>query len=81
MLRTLADSLLVPDEAVVKCPQGTCVFVAGADGKAELRPVRAGERLESRTLIRSGLAPGEAVVVAGQNKLKPGAPLKPVPPT
>lgn len=81
VLRTLADSLLVPDEAVVKCPQGTCVFLAGADGKAELRPVQAGASLESRTLILSGLTPGEAVVVAGQNKLKPGTPLKPVPPT
>ena len=81
VLRSLADSLLVPDEAVVKCPQGTCVFVAGADGKAELRPVQAGTSLEFRTLILSGLTPGEAVVVAGQNKLKPGAPLKPVPPT
>ena len=81
VLRTLADSLLVPDEAVVKCPQGTCVFVAGGDGKAELRPIQAGESLGARTLILGGLNPGEAVVVAGQNKLKPGTALKSVPPT
>jgi multidrug efflux pump subunit AcrA (membrane-fusion protein) len=64
---------------VVKCPQGTCVFLAGADGKAELRPVQAGASLEFRTLILSGLTPGEAVVVAGQNKLKPGVAVKPSP--
>ena len=79
VLRTLADSLLVPDEAVMKCPQGSCVFVAGGDGKAELRPVQAGASLEARTLILSGLTPGEAVVVAGQNKLKPGVAVKPAP--
>ncbi|MFZ1537938.1 MAG: efflux RND transporter periplasmic adaptor subunit [Chromatiaceae bacterium] len=76
VLRTIADALLVPSEAVVKCPQGTCVFLAGADAKAELRPVKIGKSLESRTLILAGLSPGDPVVVEGQNKLKPGSPLK-----
>jgi multidrug efflux pump subunit AcrA (membrane-fusion protein) len=75
-LRTIPDALLVPSEAVVKCPQGTCVFLAGTDGKAELRPVKTGKNLETRTLILAGLSPGDAVVVEGQNKLKPASPLK-----
>ena len=76
VLRTIPDALLVPSEAVVKCPQGTCVFLAGADAKAELRPVKTGKNLETRTLILAGLHPGDAVVVEGQNKLKPASALK-----
>ncbi len=76
VLRTIRDALLVPSEALVKCPQGTCVFLAGADAKAELRPVKTGKNLEARTLILAGLSPGDPVVVEGQNKLKPGTPLK-----
>ena len=58
VLRTIPDALLVPSEAVVKCPQGTCVFLAGADAKAELRPVKTGKNLETRTLILAGLQSG-----------------------
>ncbi|KAA6182572.1 efflux RND transporter periplasmic adaptor subunit [Thiohalocapsa marina] len=74
-LRAIADAILLPSEAVVAGPQGPSVFVV-SDGKAELRAVQTAERLADRIHVIGGLSPGEAVVVEGQNKLKPGSPIR-----
>lgn len=78
VLRTIPGALLVPDEAISQGAKGAAVFVADANGQAELRPVRTAESLEGRTRVTEGLSPGESVVVEGQNKLKPGTPIKAV---
>jgi multidrug efflux system membrane fusion protein len=78
VLRTIAAALLVPDEAIADGAKGPAVFVADAEGRAELRPVQTAETLEGRTRVINGLSPGEAVVIEGQNKLKPGTPIKAV---
>ena len=64
--------LLVPQRAVTEL-QGTYqVVVVGADNKAETRPVVAGERVDNRWIIESGLKPGERIVVEGLQKVRSG---------
>jgi len=42
------------------------------DGKAELRPVTLSEAVSGRFIVLSGLIPGDAVVVRGNERLAPG---------
>ena len=76
------DAVLVPTPAVQTGQQGQFVFVIKADMKAEQRPVKAGEAVGGETIIEQGVQPGERVVIDGQLRLVPGAPVvirQPVP--
>ena len=63
---------VVPQEAVQELEGQTVVFVPGAGvGTFRATPVTVGERIEGgRVVIRSGLAPGARVVVAGAFSLR-----------
>ena len=67
------DAYLVPQAAVVSSDQGRSVWLMGADGKAVPRPVVAGPWLGREWVIRSGLQPGDKVIVDNLLKLRPGA--------
>ena len=70
------DAISVPQRAVMEGPQGKIVYVVGADGKAEPRPVALGEWTGSDWVVSSGLKPGEKVIVEGLMKVFPGAPVQ-----
>jgi membrane fusion protein, multidrug efflux system len=61
---------------------GFRVDVVGADGKADIRAVEPGERVGSLWIIEKGLNPGENVIVAGLQFVRPGMKVKarPAPP-
>lgn len=71
------DVLVVPADAIVKDAQGaTLVYVYFPDQeKAWARRVEPGAVLGDAIEIRSGLAAGEAIVVAGQQRLADGVPV------
>jgi multidrug efflux system membrane fusion protein len=69
------DALVIPAVAVQRGPQGTFAYVAGADGKAEARPVTVDVLEGDQAIVAKGLAAGDAVVIEGQNQLRPGAKL------
>ena len=69
----------VPQRAVLEGPQGKFVFVAGADGKAAMKPVQVAEWTGGDVVVTSGLGAGEKVIVDGVLKLGPGAPIQPTP--
>ena len=71
--------VLVPQSAVMQTEKGHFVFVDDA-GKAALRPVETGEWSGANWIIRSGIAPGDRVVVDNLMKLKPGSPIAIAPP-
>lgn len=74
------DALAVPVQAVQRDGSGNAqLYIVGADGKAELRTVRAGRVVGQRWVIDEGLAPGEQVVVEGFQKIRPGTPVAPQP--
>ena len=71
------DAILVPQVAMVQNDQGRFVWVAGADGKAALKPVDAANWVGRDWVIKKGLAAGDRVIVDNLIKLRPGAPVQP----
>lgn len=69
----LENALVVPDRAVVEQLGKYFLMVVGPEGKAELRPVELGPRFGNRQVIKSGISPGDRVVVEGLQKTRPGA--------
>ncbi len=72
-LKTRKGALVVPAAVVQHGPQGTFVYVVGADSTVALRPVHVVTIEGERAIIGSGLEPDEVVVVNGQAQLRPGA--------
>ena len=70
------DAILVPQRSVQTGQSGKFVFVVGADGKAEARPIQVGDWLGKDWIVESGLAAGDRVIVDGTVKVRPGAPVQ-----
>jgi membrane fusion protein (multidrug efflux system) len=71
----LKDAVVVPQRAVAEVQGAYQLGIVGADGKAEIRPVKVGARTGSDWVISSGLKPGEKVVVEGLQKIRSGSPV------
>ncbi|MBK6982213.1 MAG: efflux RND transporter periplasmic adaptor subunit [Betaproteobacteria bacterium] len=70
------NAITVPQRAVMEGPQGKIVYVLGAQGKAEPRPVGVGDWSGADWIITSGLQAGDKVIVDGLMKVFPGAPVQ-----
>ena len=68
----LVDVVTVPVEALQNSPNGSFVFVVGADGSVQQRMVTAGPGSGGRLVIEKGLEGGEQVVTDGQMLLTNG---------
>jgi membrane fusion protein, multidrug efflux system len=68
------DALLVPQRAVVEIQGIYHVYVA-ADGKADMRRVVPGQRVDSLWVIEQGIGPGDKIIVEGLQRLRSGAPI------
>lgn len=73
----IADAVQVPQRAVIELLGKQFVTVVGADDKAEQRAVEAGDRVGEAWIIRSGLKPGERIIVEGMQKAPPGTTVAP----
>lgn len=71
----LKAAVVVPQRAVSEVQGAYQLGIIGADGKAEIRPVKVGARAGSDWVISSGLKAGENVVVEGLQKIRAGAPV------
>jgi multidrug efflux system membrane fusion protein len=71
--------VLVPDEAVATDQDRRFVWVVAEDGTAAQRTVRLGPRIDGYRLVREGLKGDETVVVAGLQRVRPGAKVTPQP--
>lgn len=77
---TVANGLTLPARAIqFKGPEAS-VSVMSRDGTVTNRPVTLGEMTDNRWIVRSGVKPGERVIVEGWQKVRPGqkAQLRPV---
>jgi membrane fusion protein (multidrug efflux system) len=74
-----SNAITLPQQAVTRSPQGDSVMIVAADGKVVPRPVKIGGQQNGQWVILSGLQAGEQVMVDGFQKLRGGAPVKPVP--
>lgn len=73
-------ALLVPQQAVSRNYRGDpTVYVVAADGTAELRLLKVSRAYKDNWVVDSGLTAGEKVIVSNLQRIRPGAPVKPVP--
>jgi membrane fusion protein, multidrug efflux system len=71
-------ALLVDDKAVLTDQDRKYVYVLGAQNKAERRDVVLGPQIDGLRVVRSGLKPGDQVIVNGVQKVFfPGMPVQP----
>ncbi|NRR29632.1 efflux RND transporter periplasmic adaptor subunit [Oxalobacteraceae bacterium] len=69
------QAILINDRAVGTDQNRKFVFVVGADGKAEYRPVKLGATSDGLRMVREGLKSGEKIVVNGLQRVRPGSPV------
>lgn len=72
-LSTRKNAVLLPTKAIQTGQQGQYVYVVTAQSTAESRNVETAGSYQSSTIIASGVAPGEKVVVDGQLRVAPNA--------
>jgi membrane fusion protein (multidrug efflux system) len=70
------QAILVPQTAVLQNETGRFVWVAGGDGKALPRTIRAGQWLGDNWVVLEGLKAGESVIVDNVARLRPGTPVQ-----
>ncbi len=78
-LRVDPAAIVVPDAAVQHGQNGAYVFVVRPDSTVEMRPVVVDRSVAGESVIASGLAVGDSVVVEGQLRLTPGMRVEPHP--
>ena len=69
------DAVMVPEGAVQYGKMGTYLFAVSSTNTAEMRVVKTGLRYNDLIQIISGVAPGDRIVVLGQLRIFPGAPV------
>lgn len=77
--------VLVPDEAIATDQDRRLVWKVADDGSVSPQVVRPGPRIDGYRLIREGLTGDETIVIAGLQRVRPGAKVTPqvqtLPPT
>ncbi|MGE5090035.1 MAG: efflux RND transporter periplasmic adaptor subunit [Candidatus Levyibacteriota bacterium] len=73
------NAILVPQRAVQQGAQGRFVWVIGADGKVQPRPIVVGDWYGDSWFVTDGLTAGDRVVVDGALRLAPGVSVNAVP--
>lgn len=79
MLRVDNGVLTVPNNAVQTGPDGRYVWIVRGDRTAELRPVTALRTQKDITVLGDGIQEGETVIVSGQLRVAPNAPVRVTP--
>jgi multidrug efflux system membrane fusion protein len=66
-------AILLSDEAIASDQAQKFVYVVDADGTARYRTVKIGPLVDGLRVVREGVGPDDWVVVAGIQRVKPGA--------
>jgi len=72
-VETKKAALVIPQEAVSELQGNQLVMVVDQTNKADMRPVKMGERLGALWEVSGGLKPGDKVIVEGFQKIRPGS--------
>lgn len=70
-------ALLVPQRSVVEAQGSYSVVVVDANNRANIRPVKTGERVGRMWVITEGVKAGEQVIAEGMQKARQGAIVRP----
>lgn len=67
------QALSVPQRAVSRNRNGhASVMIVNADNVTEIRKIETDQAVEDQWLVRSGITPGDRVIISGIQKIKPG---------
>jgi RND family efflux transporter MFP subunit len=69
--------VLIPDEAIGADQDRRFVYVVAADGTVSQRAIRPGPRQDGYRVVRQGLTGEETIVIAGIQRIRPGATVRP----
>src|SRR5690606_17300347 len=72
-------ALMVPQQALQRTADGQGALMLVKDGAVRSTPVTTGPAINGKWMITSGLSAGDVVVVEGFQKIRPGAPVQPIP--
>ena len=73
-LKTQANALVIPSQAIQNGQQGTYVYVIKDDNTVEARTITTSEtQQQGEAIVQKGLAAGERIVTDGQLRLVPGS--------
>ncbi len=72
LVNTIKDATVVPDDAVQRGQDGLYIFAVGEGNKAQVRKVKVSQSGDGRSLVESGVSPGEQVITAGQLRVQNG---------
>jgi membrane fusion protein, multidrug efflux system len=70
------DVVALPNAAIQRGPKGLFVWMVNAEKLAKVVPVNVGPMQGDLTIIESGVNPGDRVVISGQYRLRPDAPVQ-----
>ena len=70
-------AVLINDSAIGTDQTMRYVLLLGADNKVEYRPVELGPLVDGLRVVRSGLKPGDTIVVNGLMRVRPGMQVSP----
>jgi len=74
----LNNTLLAPQRGISRLPNGaTTALVVGADNQVETRNVIVGRAKDDNWIVKSGLEAGDRLIIAGLQKIAPGAKVNP----
>lgn len=76
-LREIPEAIFVPAGALIAGLNQQTVFVNDG-GKAQIRVVQTGLRLDRDVQVTSGITTGDEVITSGQLQLRPGVPVTPM---
>jgi RND family efflux transporter MFP subunit len=71
------DGLLIPDAAITTQQSDQVTYVVGSDNKVEQRKIQTGPLVDGLRAVRSGLKPGDEVVIEGIQRAKVGVKVTP----
>jgi membrane fusion protein, multidrug efflux system len=72
-----SQAVLVPQRAVQDVQGQHSVLIVGPDNTVRTQSVETGDRIDQRWIVEQGLKAGDAVVVDGLQKVRPGARVTP----
>lgn len=73
------SALMVPQQAVQRTADGLSTLMLVKDGKVAAQAVQLGSAIGQKWIVTKGLSAGDVVIVAGFQKIRPGAPVQPIP--
>ena len=80
VLDTIKGAVLVPVVSLQISAHGPYVFVVSKESKAQMRPVKPGQRQGDQIVILEGVQPGDRIITAIPPFLQPDGPVHIVPP-